>query len=156
MPGDQHRFCVEQAQQLTVGQVKEHLGEVPDAVALDFGGATQNVRTVRHPGRRAYFACPACGRQVGSLYLSPGGSEFACRACAGLVYLRQLTGRNAELREAVRERSKAEHAQRPDLEQASDALELCASVDRLLGREDHRLLADLARVTAEAGRSGPG
>ena len=80
----------------------------------------------------------------------------ALGACAALSSAGDLPGWGAELREAVRARSKNERAQRPDLEQARDALELCATVDQLLGREDHLLLADLSRIRAEVEGQGPG
>ena len=43
-------------------------------------------------GLRWWFACPMpaesgrCGRRVAKLFLPPGGRQFGCRHCHGLVY----------------------------------------------------------------------
>ncbi|NPU98912.1 MAG: hypothetical protein HPY51_17075 [Candidatus Omnitrophica bacterium] len=37
-------------------------------------------------GRRWWFECPACGRRCFKLYLPPGATVFACRACYDLTY----------------------------------------------------------------------
>ena len=43
-------------------------------------------------GKRPWFICPVskngiyCGRRVGKLFLSPGGTYFACRHCYNLAY----------------------------------------------------------------------
>jgi hypothetical protein len=37
-------------------------------------------------GVRYWFACPACSRHVGGLYLAPGDRYFRCRHCNNLSY----------------------------------------------------------------------
>lgn len=48
------------------------------------------VRLIKTPcnygGIRYWFACPACGRRVGGLYLAPGDRRFKCRQCNNLSY----------------------------------------------------------------------
>jgi hypothetical protein len=45
--------------------------------------------TVTYPyfgGKRYWFICPHCGRQVGKLYSPPNSSYFSCRTCQNLTY----------------------------------------------------------------------
>jgi hypothetical protein len=37
-------------------------------------------------GKRYWFLCPHCGRQVGKLYSPPNSSYFLCRTCQNLTY----------------------------------------------------------------------
>ena len=43
-------------------------------------------------GERPWFACPACQRQVGVLYHTPG-LPFRCRQCHGLAYPSQYNSK---------------------------------------------------------------
>jgi hypothetical protein len=40
-------------------------------------------------GIRLWFACPSCGRRVGTLYSPSPDQAFACRRCQALVYASQ-------------------------------------------------------------------
>jgi hypothetical protein len=45
--------------------------------------------TITYPffgGKRYWFLCPHCGRQVGKLYSPPNSSYFLCRTCQNLTY----------------------------------------------------------------------
>ena len=37
-------------------------------------------------GTRHWFACPACGRRVGVLFVHPISNAIGCRICLGLEY----------------------------------------------------------------------
>jgi len=37
-------------------------------------------------GTRHWFACPACERRVGVLFVHPLSNEIGCRLCLGLEY----------------------------------------------------------------------
>jgi len=63
-------------------------------VELEIKGAgIQQVEMASTPGnfreRIRWFACPACGRRAGKLYLPNGETVFLCRLCHGLEYRQQ-------------------------------------------------------------------
>jgi hypothetical protein len=49
-------------------------------------------------GKRAWFACPQCGRRVGMLYQPLAGDPWACRRCHALAY---RSSQEAHLEDAV-------------------------------------------------------
>ena len=145
-------LVVEQCHELRLADLKGELGQLPDTVAIRFGGLAQVLHIARDPGRRSYLECPACRKRVGSLFLPPGAAAFACRYCQGLKYVRQLTSRNTGLRAAVKTRDEPE---RSALDRAKAALDLCAEVDAGLGRDDPRLLADRSILETMRGALDP-
>ncbi len=78
-------ITVEECQKLSVLQLD--ISEVC-ASAISINGQTVQLShsSCNYGGKRAWFLCPKCNRQVGMLYRKPLHSLFYCRLCQNLSY----------------------------------------------------------------------
>jgi len=60
---------------------------LPDSTKFSVHDAvTLEAVPVHFGGRRWWLRCPRCDARRRAVYLAPGATRFACRACAGLAY----------------------------------------------------------------------
>ena len=86
------KFLVEECRKITfreyLSRAKAQLKETLIASELSVFTTPVNFATsrTRFGGTRHWFACPACGRRVGVLFVHPINNAVGCRLCLELEY----------------------------------------------------------------------
>ena len=86
------KFLVEECRRIAMreylSRAKNKLKETLIASELTIFSTPIGFKTshTRFAGIRHWFACPACGRRVGVLFIHPISNAVGCRLCLGLEY----------------------------------------------------------------------
>ena len=78
-------ITVEECQRLSISQI-DISGVWASVITINGQTVQLSYSRCNFGGKRAWFLCPKCNKQVGVLYRKPLNSLFYCRSCQDLCY----------------------------------------------------------------------